>query len=66
MKKFTFVFLVLIWICNNIQMAAQGKMPQVHDMYIDQFPERPMVSKENCVRVIQPNLKQPELFSQTF
>ncbi len=70
MKKITFSFLVLIWLCSNIQMLAQERTLQVREdgvyMYVDQFPERPMVSKENWIRVIQPNLKQPELFSQTF
>ena len=45
MKKFAFSFLVLIWICSNIQMAAQEKMLQVREdgvyMYVDQMPVYP-------------------------
>ena len=52
MKKFAFSFLVLIWICSNIQMAAQEKMLQVREdgvyMYVDQMPrsEERRVGKE--------------------
>lgn len=42
MKKFTSSFLVLIWICTNIQIVGQEKMPQVREdgvyTYVDQMP----------------------------
>lgn len=45
MKKFTFSFLLLVWICSNIQVVAQQKMEQVRQdgvyYFADQMPVYP-------------------------
>ena len=60
MKKFAFSFLVLIWICSNIQMAAQEKMLQVREdgvyMYVDQMPVYPK-GQEGIMQYIAKTVK---------
>ena len=62
MKKFAFSFLVLIWICSNIQMAAQEKMLQVREdgvyMYVDQMPVYPK-GQEGIMQYIAKTVKYP-------
>lgn len=51
MKKFTLSFLVLIWICSNIQMLTQERTLQVREdgvyMYVDQMPVYPKGYSKN-------------------
>ncbi len=54
MKKVTFSFLLLVWVCSNIQMFAQEKMVQVREdgvyMYIDQMPVCSQSAQKGCMQ----------------
>ncbi len=54
MKKVTFSFLLLVWVCSNIQMFAQEKMVQVREdgvyMYVDQMPVCSQSAQKGCMQ----------------
>lgn len=61
MKKLFFCFL-LIWICNDIQILAQERMPQVREdgvyMYVDQMPVYPK-GQEEIMKYLTETVKYP-------
>lgn len=61
MKKLFFCFL-LIWICNDIQILAQERMPQVREdgvyMYVDQMPVYPK-GQEGIMKYLTETVKYP-------
>ena len=62
MKKFTFSFLVLIWICTNIQIVGQEKMSQVREdgvyTYVDQMPVY-STGQEGLMNYLSETVKYP-------
>ncbi|MEY8685300.1 TonB family protein [Bacteroides sp. AN502(2024)] len=63
MKKFTFSFLLLVWICNSIQMFAQKKMIQVREdgvyLYVDQMPVYSQGGQEGIMKYLTETVKYP-------
>lgn len=62
MKKLTFSFLLLVWICNSIQMFAQEKMAQVREdgvyTYVDQMPVYPK-GQEGIMKYLTETVEYP-------
>lgn len=62
MKKFTFSFLLLVWIFSNIQLSAQERTAQVREdgvyMYVDQMPVYPK-GQEGMMKYLTETVKYP-------
>lgn len=63
MKKVTFSFLLLVGICNSIQLFAQEKMVQVREdgvyMYVDQMPVYSQGGQDGIMKYLTEAVKYP-------